>query len=528
MSLADDVWAAPEPVDGAAVWGSSADLTPARFLPVPVVAINGVDVASGAAGPGDGLMVVDGLRVKWGREADEILDQPDPATGSLTLFDATRTWATSADRRGLPVTIRYQGTAPDGSTVSAVYFRGRIGAPVRVVRRDVHRRVDGELVRGSLVSVPLQSALVDLANITSRFSWPLETMGARFDRIVGLAQLYGHLTGGGALRDYWRVPEVAPVPAKDQADLLESLVDCFDSAGADTYTYRPSADAVVNVERREILTVTYGRLWWDGTDPTQARAGQGAYVRAINLNPMPWDASDGPGLYLDAASLEYDPGDGLTSPPRITRVALTHPSDQDSYNDRTVEVPVQREPFDPAGGHAPLDERTLGVRAARADSIIAWTHYADLAASDTERLVRREGSRWQLAPLRLSTRRTGGFETVAQAQLLLGGSRAPVAGVPPAVGPPRARHPPGVRHQGRDHHLRARRLGRGVLAVARDHRRPPALADLRGPEHRRPGVPDRVLGRAAPEGVPPLGDVRGPPVRRRPPVRPHARGDRPR
>lgn len=411
------------------------------FRPGCVVQVDGVDVAAGAAtAAADGLMVVDGVRVTWGR--DEVLDQPTPATGRLVLFDASRTWATRADRRGRPVTIRYQGVHDvTGETVSSIFFRGRISGQLTTSPRTVRHPVTGARIRGALVQVPLQSAVVDLANITPREAWPAETLGARLDRVVVQARRFGLLAGGANVRDYWKVPNVAPVAAKDQVSLLDHITALFDSAGADNYTYRPDLDSIVYIPRRNVSSPSMGRL---DRAAVGARANQGAYIRARTVTYPSPDTEVANGLLLDAGTLEYDPAEGLTTPARITRVALSHPDEGNAYATRAVEIPVLHEPWDPAG-HAAVDELQLGVRAARVESQVAWNSYADLSLSDTEYLIRREGSRWLLQPFRLTTRKAGGFHSVTSAQTFLAGyerndyfflqrSWLPSMGVRPIIG----------------------------------------------------------------------------------------------
>jgi hypothetical protein len=416
---------------------------PGAFRPVPVVAVAGVDVASGAGlAVSPALMVVDDVAVTWGQE--DVLAQPEPATGTLTLFDPTGTWATTADRRGLEVTVRYQGLTPvTGTLLSVVYFRGRIGSPLKVSPRTVRHPVTGDRIRGTLIEVPLQSREVDLGNIIPRSGWPAETLGARVDRCVTVAQQNGLLMGGANLRDYWTTAPTPAVAAKDQVSLLEHLSGLFDSAGGDTWTYRPDSDDIVFIPRRNYETyLSTARLH---RETTGVRANKGAFVRARDFTFGTPDTDSATGQHLDGGTLEYDPDDGVTSPSRVTRVAISHPDQADPTTTRTVERLVRREPWDRAGGSAALEDQKLGVRTAQVSSRVSDNSLADLALSDAELVVRREGSRWLLEPLRLSTRRTGGFESSAQGSLLLAGhqkndvvflqrSWLPSLGLRPAIG----------------------------------------------------------------------------------------------
>lgn len=389
-----------------------AAVTPGRFRPTPVVAVDGVDVASGPGGSGpggSGLMVVDGLTVTWGR--DDVLDQPTPATGTLTLFDASKTWATRADRRGAAVTIRYEGTDPLLGFLTAVIFRGRVGAPVNLSPRTVTDPGTGQPIRGTLVELPLQSILVDLGNVVPTTAFPTETMGDRLDRLAALAGASGVCTGGVTMRSFWRAPKVAPVAAKDQDSVLDQLTAVYQSSGADRMTYLPHNDSMTYLVRRDYASSRgLAGLWWDANDTARARAGQGAYIRSYSVGGTPSTP-----LYLDSATLEYDPADGVTTPPRFTRAAMAHPDEGATWGTRNIEIPVPLE-----DGSLP-DETVFGVRVAKIDSLVGWNNYADVALSDQAFFLRREGSRWVLAPVTLTTRRTGGFETGDQGTVLLGG-----------------------------------------------------------------------------------------------------------
>lgn len=413
-------WTAPPVHDAQAVaegtW-SAAEVTPGLFRPVPFVTVAGQELGTAPVGPADSLIVLDGVSVTWGRS--EVMDQPTPATGRVRIFDATKTWATSSDRRGQLVTVGYRGTDPaTGATVSGVYFRGRIGSPIRVSKRTLVHPITQQKIHGSLVEVPLQSILVDLANTIPTESWPAETLGQRFSRAYTAAGTYaGGMTSAGNMRDYWTTPAVAPVAAADQVSLLDTLQAVYDSSGADRMRYFPDTDSLQYMPRRDYPSSRgLAGLWWDGTDPTLARAGQGVYVRTYSLAPIGTGAAGDP-LYLDAATLEYDPADGITSPDRITRVSISHPDSgaTPAYSTVTAEARVT----DKAG--AVIDERAAGIRSARVDSLVAWNNYAAQALADLATMASKEGSQWRLQPLRLRTRKVGGFETVKAGQDLLQG-----------------------------------------------------------------------------------------------------------
>lgn len=393
------------------------------FHPVPVVTIGGVDVATGLgqtqvrpprppAVPGQPtpdptntgplsatLIVMDGTTVTWGRE--DVFEQPDPATGTLVLFDGSGSWGTSLDLRGQSVVLSWTGTPPEGGApVREAYFRGRVGSPVRIVRHTV-QLADGTLVDGSLITLPLVSILLDLANVVPAVDWPAETMEARRVRIA--ADAAAVLPGGITIRDFWKTPQVAPVAAAQQVSLLDHLVALYDSSGADRMSYLPNEQRVVNKERLDYpASRGPSRLWWDppSAAASPVRAGRGIYATA----------GSGPDYYLDSRDLLYDPGDGITQPARITRVQVTHPDAGNGYASRTTARTV-----------AGTNEVRDGIRTASLESLVAWNPYADTAAGDLAELAGKEGAAWRLEPLRFSSA-DAGFHSVAQARALLRGA----------------------------------------------------------------------------------------------------------
>lgn len=374
------------------------------FNPVPVVAIGGVDVASGTIGGVTlpGLMVVDGVSITWGRS--DIYDQPDPATGQLVLFDPSGVWAVGADRRGQAVTLSYQGTAA-GLPIRKVYFRGRVGSPIRFEPKTV--QVAGKKIRGALVYIPLISVLVDYANRAVVADWPEEFVG---DRRARLNTLW---SGSGitiTTRPYWDQPKIAPVATKDQGSLYQAVVDLFDSTGADRLTYLPDSQSLTYIPRRDYPnTRGHGALWWDAVSSGTARAGKGVYVRATGGEPA--NGTYAVYSYLDAGYLEDSDRGSLTTPEKITRVVVAHPTNSQAGFPQQVITQLV------TGTSEGID----AMRELRHESQITYDNFATTAASDLAYMVAREGSAWKLGNLHWSTRRTGGFEDSAQAALLLAG-----------------------------------------------------------------------------------------------------------
>lgn len=391
---------------GARLFGAP---TPGRFQPVPVVELAGVPIQSGPGGAGDTRVVVDGVTVRWGRS--EVTDQPDPATGRLRVFDMTGTWAGNLDLRGRRVDLRWSGTNPQtGTTATLYYWRGRVGAPIRQARRTVVHPVTGATITGALVDLPLVSILVDLANRVPTVDWPAETLGARATRVQTEAVAAGALTAV-LVRDFWETPQVAPVAAAEQVSILDHLTALYDSSGADRYGYFPHEQTTSNLVRKHLPSFrSLGKLRRrPATDTWHPRAGKGVYAVSEGIAP-PDLGPAGVEMYVDGNHLEYDPADGATQQARITRVNLSHKDSGAGYAQRTGMLAVPG-----------TDEAVSGVRSASLTSIIAWNSWADLSLSDLAEMVRWEGSRWRTEPVRLTTRKLGGFEGVGEATYLLQG-----------------------------------------------------------------------------------------------------------
>lgn len=393
------------------------------FQPVPVVTLGGVDIASGLLGgqlPPGGLMVVDGVASTWGR--DNIYDQPDPASGQLVLFDPSGTWAAQADRRGQALTLSWSGNVPGTGPTRSVYFRGRVGSPIRFRPKTVV--IDGQAIHGALVFIPLVSVLVDYANRAVVAAWPEEGVGARRARLQALWGSSATIT----TRAYWDQSNIAPVAIDDQVSLYQSVVDLFDSTGADRLTFLPASSSLTYVQRRDYTGARgHGILWWDAVGSGTARAGKGVYIRGIGNTALYG--------YLDGGQLEVEDQGELRQREKITRVVLQHPNGGVAgYPRRTVTKLVSG-----------TSEGVDAFRELRHESMLTFQNFADTSADDLAILVAREGSSWQLGGLHWSTRRSGGFDSAAQAAAMLTGgetqdilflqrSQLPRIGVTPAYG----------------------------------------------------------------------------------------------
>lgn len=366
--------------------------------PVPVVNVAGVDLSPGpGGGPLPRQCVVDGFSVRWGRS--DVMEQAAAPVGSLTVFDATRTWALTTPLDGAPVVMRAEGFTDAGVPVSWEFYRGRV-AKVTVARKTV--TTPAGPVHGSLVTLTLRSVLTDLANRVPTDAWPEEQLQARAVRLQPL-----HLdvaTGSPSRSDApWATSTVAAVDVGSQRSVWAHLLALSEFAGSDRLTYYPDRTEVALVPRRKYaLRGLAGLVKAPAGTP---RAGLGAFIRPHTIGSalasMPVE-----GTYLDAARTQLDDAT-VSRPPRVTRVQVSY-RDTAAGAERTVEALVSG-----------MDEAALGQQVAKLDSISATAGTAGAVAAELVDLVRHEGSTWRVGSVRY--RPPGGFDDHSQAFLLLYG-----------------------------------------------------------------------------------------------------------
>jgi hypothetical protein len=409
-----------------------------RLEPAAYLTVDGVDVARSAAGTLaldrllGGLLALDGLSVTWGRQ--EALDQQEPATASLELFDPTRSWHRSAQRIGAPVTLRWQVTS-GGVTSSRVFFRGRVS-------RLNPRVATLAGVRGTRIALELTSLVSDLGNIVPPIAWPWENfgvvtttpnpIGSRKAR-VSAAVVAAGISGGVTTRTDWDNFPAHSFPVDQQVSVAEHVQLLYDSL-VDRMNYSPNANAFSGVGTRDYTTRrTLGRLASDPVGSASDRAGQGVYATARTIANVP---GYGPGLYLDGRETGYPEGAGIVrdAGSAITRVRVQYmaatggfpPTETATVNERIV---------------AGSNETLTGIRTVTVDSLIETS--AQYPRWET--VVKNDVSSWQLEPITYDTGATGGFEDLAQVLALLSGeesnllvflqgSELPLMGVCPILG----------------------------------------------------------------------------------------------
>lgn len=380
-----------------------AALAPGTVLwnPVPAVTINGIPIPGGPPADGNlaGLVAIDKLAVTWG--TDQPMDQPPPATATVSLLDFTRTYATRQDLVGLPVVLSWSTTQ-----ASRVFFRGRI-ADLDITRVKV-ARPDGSTVPAARLDLTCSSIEVDLANrFPAETEWPAETVGERATRIAAYC---AGVANSVVVISTWAPGNCAAVTDVNKTSIRDLLVQLYTSTGGRRLIYSPERQTYEWMTRATVDARSLQRLWiGTGTHP---RAGLGAWigpdVTGTGTTETGWNGTPSPTpLFLDADWLEYPHGMTRQASSRITRVSVTAKSDADNSDLTVVKVDTE------------ADETLVGQRVVTFDSVYRSDSYTNSLAADLLSMATQEGAAWRPQRIRWDTRRTGGFPHHGQAAALL-------------------------------------------------------------------------------------------------------------
>ena len=227
----------------------------------PGVVIDGQAVACTVDALDDAPVAVEGLEIDWGRS--EYGDpSTDPASLTMTLLDATDTWAARIrESRAVGLTVSVTWTAhpldPGGIAGRPVtMFRGRIQKAVARPLDD--RRTDDGRRRWRIV-LTVADRTADLGNaIAGPEPWERETMLSRAIKVRDLG-----LAGGSGIEQVYFWPGYqsswcAPLDVKNKS-ALTLIAELYESMGNDSYAYDP-ADNVVRqaIRLSQPMTVHLG------------------------------------------------------------------------------------------------------------------------------------------------------------------------------------------------------------------------------------------------------------------------------
>lgn len=382
--------------------------------PTPTVTITQSDgttlaftvAAASRAVQGLPVLLLDDLTASWGRAG--YTEHHDAQTAKFSVLWPSgfgRTAAAAArvnwdDWMGQPVVMSWSVTVA-GVTTTRTFFRGRI-SDVTLRPRDPDRDVPtgrAPRPRGAYVDVVAMGVLADLANrLTGTEAWPDETGDARMNRLRALA---GTLVAGISYRTFWAG---APMAARnvDGVGCLDLLRAMYDTAGGDRLGYDPHTNVVAFIRRRSIqspITASPPGSNWRArlrNDPTLYSGG--VHISAHSVNPYPM---------LDARWIEGGRQLVRSATSRITRV-VTH----------WTEAGVAKSSTLVATG----SEDVGGVRALDLQTELRDAGWAGTCQSDWFGMVVNEGRNPVPDPMTYRADLAGGFDTVAAAQLLIGGA----------------------------------------------------------------------------------------------------------
>lgn len=379
----------------------------AGLSPVPTVVL---DTVSGIATalPSDGsvppLVVLDPLRVEWGRAG--VLQRQTPATATVTLFDTSSLLLLGkrADLIGLGAVLGW--TLP--GVEAGILLRGRITDVSR--RPFAVARPDGSTLRGVLVELRCASREADAGNYITppKIYWTNQTLSARRD-ILFNNYLSALFTGIGIDSTWAGGPCVSRL--MQSVDGLTLLGQLYDSQ-ATAYTYDPASNRITYVKAPRYDSTTdnhHARLL-----PDPAAGGlYGAFATSIAASALDPLGPPAFGLYLDAGALV---GEVELSQDQAAKISRVHA--QYAVADLTYPTTIQ-EPGEVITLVDGVSETSTGRRALNVDSWWAGSSWATSCASFWVLSCRMEGAEAQLSPFTYDTRATGGFQSTSHMRDLL-------------------------------------------------------------------------------------------------------------
>jgi hypothetical protein len=398
--VTDDAPIDVEEPPGVFLFGAAAP-TGGQIVPTPTVEIDGVAVPAAVTVTGgryDGVVALDGFAVDWGTQT--LLEQPGPASATLSLLDFTLTWAVQRPGRLLGLLVVLRHAHPEyrsGQTWS--FFRGRISG-VTVTPTRVAPPGGGRAVHAMRIDLTASSIELDQANKRPTVpTWPAESFATR------AARLDGYTDGPVLIRPYWRTAPAAAVADAPAANIYDHLRQLYTSCGGDRLIYSPQARAYQWLARRHLDARSLGQLVRAFSG---ARGGEGVYATSVTLPATGYDTTSSR-AYLDSGAVGYQSGLSKNQDAAVTRVAVDY-LDPGTAAKATVSLAA-----------AGIDEVAVGERALTFDSAHNATSWAQQCAAELLGMATGEAAEWELDTLRVDTAITGGFERDQQVDVLLRG-----------------------------------------------------------------------------------------------------------
>lgn len=382
--------------------------------PVPSVAITQLDGTALTFTPATPALTVNGLPVlllddltaTWGRVG--YLDHHDPQTAKFTVLwpqgfgsNSTTGRVNWDDWMGQPVVMSW--TDPVSHT-TRTFFRGHV-SDVVLRPRDPDAEVPAGRAprpRGAFVDVVAMGTLADVANrTTATESWPEESGDARMNRLRALTS---GVVAGIDYRPYWGGATMA-ARSVNGASVLDLLRSMYDTAGGDRLGYDPQTNRINYRRRRSIQSpsaaVPAGSNWRARLRNDPALYPGGVHISAHSGGSLPWPM-------LDARWIEGGRNYARSVTSKVTRI-VTHWSESNgtvAASSLLVDL---------------VTEATAGVRAMDLQTELRDSGWAAVCQSDWWGILQGEGRNPAPDPMVYRADLAGGFDTLAAAQLLIGG-----------------------------------------------------------------------------------------------------------
>lgn len=349
------------------------------YDPQPVLVFDGDTVQCSTTRKNTSPLALDGIKVDWGR--DDYISHARPATAQLAIFDRTGEWAAKVTaKQVIGRTVELWWVL--GSAAQR-YFVGRVtGAKARPVTRDGSG--------GWAIAITAAARDAELGNVVmSPGTWPTETMITRANRIAAAAAPAGiagfYFYPGSVNIQCWPLD----VNGRD----LHSLCDEFYMSMGDTYSYNPSTNNVRHLYRRYYDQAIYLVQMPDGL----------IYIQTGNIV---YDGITYKGIGLAGCETYTDDGIELAPNSVVTRVQATWKNAPGGLADVTT---VVQAPEGDTNGRRTVQLKTWIDNGIHVDPMV------------TEVLARGtyEGALPKHPPITWDTRRTGGFHSQAEAEVLL-------------------------------------------------------------------------------------------------------------
>jgi hypothetical protein len=341
-----------------------------------------------AAQPVAGIYGLDDISVTWGRQ--HTVEHQDAQTAKFRLFYAD---AFPGFLVGQPVTMSW--TDPVSAT-TRTFFRGRVTDQVVTARP----RAASGAVRGAWVDLTATGQLAELGNrLTGTETWPDESVDARINRLRTIA---GTSVAG---IDYRAFFATAPVAGRtvDGLDCLSLLQSLYDSLGGDRLVYDPHTNRVGYVRRRAIPAPAGGAF----QALNRLRLDPALYTGGVHISANTAGATRWP--MIDARWIEG--GDKLSKSlgSAVTRVVKHWTEAGVAKSSVIIDFTT---------------EAARGVVAADLQTEYRQSDWADGNGSDWWEILTQEGQTFTPNLMTYRADKAGGFDTLALAQLLIGGAES--------------------------------------------------------------------------------------------------------